>query len=131
MLKYYNYVHKLPLYIECGDYILLHSGFHADFPFVEKDGIILVEETIKEQFKTNAYDYMISSDIHYMPKKYFDKKIIVGHCPTLRFGQSNIHYGSNCIDIDCGTTYQNGKLGCLRLDDMEEFYVNIDKKDIN
>ena len=31
------------------------------------------------------------------------------------------------IDIDCGAGYprKGGKLGCLRLNDMKEFYVNI------
>lgn len=131
MLKYYNYIHKLPLYIQINEYILLHSGFHADYPFIEKDGIILTKETVKKQFNTSPYDYMISSDIHYMPKKTFDKKIIVGHYPTLNFDEPKIHYGTNCIDIDCGATYKNGKLGCLRLDDMEEIYVNVKKEDVN
>lgn len=27
------------------------------------------------------------------------------------------------IDIDCGACFDNGKLACLRLDDMKEFYI--------
>ena len=30
------------------------------------------------------------------------------------------------IYIDCGVCYEIGKLGCLRLDDMREFYVEND-----
>lgn len=129
-LKYYNYIHKLPLYIECNNYVLTHSGFNANFPFIEEKDLINVTKTIELQYKTHPYNYLISGDIHYMPKKYFDKQLIVGHVPTLHFGQPNINYGPNCIDIDCGATYKNGKIGCLRLDDMEEFYVKIDKLDM-
>ena len=129
-LKYYNYINKLHLYIEIEDYLLTHSGFNADLSFSIKDDIILTKETIDLQYQEHCYNYLISSDIHYMPKRYFDKKIIVGHYPTLRFGQPKIHYGANCIDIDCGATYKGGKLGCLRLDDFEEFYVNIEEQDV-
>lgn len=129
-LRYYNYLNKLPLYIEQDEYLLTHSGFNADFPFVIKDDIILTKETIDLQYQKHAYNYLISNDIHYMPKKYFDKKLIVGHHPTLHFGNPNIHYGANCIDIDCGATYKGGKLACLRLDDFEEFYINIDTQDL-
>ena len=30
--------------------------------------------------------------------------------------------GDNAIGIDCGSGYEYGRLSCLRLDDMKEFY---------
>lgn len=129
-LKYYNYIHKLPNYTILNEYFLVHSGLNIDLPLVVEDDIIKIKETVDLQISKDIYNYFISNDIHYIPKKYFDKKIIVGHTPTLNFGKANIHYGSNCIDIDCGATYKGGKLGCLRLDDLEEFYVKIENKDL-
>ena len=56
---------------------------------------------------------------------------IIGHTPTSympnRRGQiMSIWHGNGLINIDCGCGVSNifGRLGCLRLDDMEEFYVN-------
>ena len=129
-LKYYNYIHKLPNYEILNEYFLVHSGLNIDLPLVVEDDIIKIKETVDLQISKDIYNFFISNDIHYIPKKYFDKKIIVGHTPTLNFGKANIHYGSNCIDIDCGATYKGGKLGCLRLNDLEEFYVKIENKDL-
>ena len=36
---------------------------------------------------------------------------------------AKIYQKGNLIDIDCGCIYPGGKLGCLCLDTMEEFYV--------
>lgn len=56
--------------------------------------------------------------------------VIVGHTPTvLLTGKEDepfrIWYGNGLIDIDCGCASRspNKRLGCLRLDDMKEFYV--------
>lgn len=34
------------------------------------------------------------------------------------------------IGIDCGASYPNGRLACLRLEDMKEFYVDNERKTI-
>ncbi len=48
---------------------------------------------------------------------------VSGHTPTLAItGEPEIYYRKNNINIDCGATF-GGKLACLRLDDMREFYV--------
>lgn len=74
-------------------------------------------------------------------KAYYDMECkdvisIHGHIPTMEMRkwynqeQSN-HIWKNkdgsIIDIDCGAGYpkQGGCLGCLRLDDMKEFYVDL------
>ena len=59
-----------------------------------------------------------------------DRTAIVGHTPTCHMawdGHSpfGIWYGDGIIDIDCGCGHQTEykRLACLRLDDMQEFYV--------
>lgn len=53
-----------------------------------------------------------------------DKLLIVGHTPTeLLFGEHKIFRKGNFIDIDCGIAFESDKLGCLRLDDLREYYV--------
>lgn len=49
--------------------------------------------------------------------------LITGHTPTMHFGkEGKIFNHENWYCIDCGAVF-GGNLGCLRLDDMEEFYV--------
>lgn len=58
--------------------------------------------------------------------------VIFGHTPTLWYQSGSpmrFWHGKNCIDIDCGCSYlanenNQGRLGCLRLDDMREYYVS-------
>ena len=56
---------------------------------------------------------------------------ISGHTPTINIrhilGMSNsnrILFGKGNIYIDCGCCLEVGTLGCLRLDDMKEFYID-------
>lgn len=64
-----------------------------------------------------------------------DMTMIFGHTPTILFrepapdGRGRIWHGGHghLIDIDCGCAVRNPRmamLGCLRLDDMKEFYVH-------
>ena len=51
--------------------------------------------------------------------------LIFGHTPTCYFHDKVpwcIWKGDNAIGIDCGSGYEYGRLSCLRLDDMKEFY---------
>lgn len=51
--------------------------------------------------------------------------VIFGHTPTIFYQPDEpprIWYGQNLIGIDCGAAYIDGRLACLRLDDMKEFY---------
>lgn len=59
---------------------------------------------------------------------YDDKILIVGHTPTFfidELYEGKILKKEKIINIDCGCAYrrEGGKLGCLRLEDMKEFYV--------
>lgn len=92
-----------------------------------------------DYFKEELTDRMFPDYERY--KKYYNTKVmdiisIYGHIPTMQMrawyeqGKSNKIW-KNCdgsiIDIDCGAGYpdKGGCLGCLRLNDMEEFYVMI------
>ena len=62
------------------------------------------------------------NEMHPIPEGY---TLIFGHTPTCYFQTVepwSIWKGENAIGIDCGGAYQGGRLGCLRLDDMKEFY---------
>ena len=49
---------------------------------------------------------------------------VFGHTPTVYYrGRYEILQRSRNICIDCGAAFSGGKLACLRLDDLTEFYV--------
>ncbi len=57
-----------------------------------------------------------------------DTTMVVGHMPTFLYGkqyENKIIHGKNetIFHIDCGCVFGR-KLACLRLDDMQEFYVD-------
>ncbi len=58
-----------------------------------------------------------------------DRWIIIGHTPTVyaqrvRWPRMRIAHGDGVIDLDCGCAFPDhgGQLGCLRLEDMTEYY---------
>lgn len=58
------------------------------------------------------------------------KTIVFGHYSTHHYQDTtpwSIYHGKNCIGIDCGCAYnnKNSRLGCIRLDDMREYYETI------
>ncbi|MBQ9118962.1 MAG: serine/threonine protein phosphatase [Lachnospiraceae bacterium] len=56
--------------------------------------------------------------------------VVFGHTPTIHYQEQlpmAFWHGSGCINIDCGCAYlargrNEGRLGCLRLEDGAEFY---------
>lgn len=59
---------------------------------------------------------------HHIPDGFV---LVFGHTPTNHFQNAEpmrIWKGDNAIGIDCGCGYDYGRLACLRLDDMKEFY---------
>ena len=55
---------------------------------------------------------------------YPDKILVFGHTPTrVLCRQDTIFRGGTFIDIDCGCVFKGGRLGCLCLDTLEEYYV--------
>lgn len=51
---------------------------------------------------------------------------VTGHTPTGLIDpeyEGKIYMKNNHIAIDCGAVFDNGRLGCIRLDDLKEFYI--------
>lgn len=140
-----DYLTELPLYktisVNNKNYYLAHSTFKKEEDYEsEEDDVIWSREY-------NDYKY-----IHKMyPKtyeKYKDYTLVAGHTPTLKIllkefynvilegkqYKTHIYIGKHYINIDCGMANNNNeemqvRLGCLRLDDMKEFYIK--KKKLN
>lgn len=98
------------------DYLLVHGGLGGFYP-----GKDIEDYSLKELIWDRA-EY----DIQYYPDVY----VVTGHTPTQEIiGNSKPGYifkGNNHIAIDCGCNRPDGRLGCIRLDDMKEFYVEGD-----
>ena len=93
----------------------------------------------EEYFKEDLTDRLFPEYSKY--KDYYNLNIkdiiaVHGHIPTMQMRTWNNQEKSNAIwknktgtiiDIDCGAGYpkEGGCLGCLRLNDMKEFYVNV------
>ena len=116
-----KYLPKLSAYAEVTvqgrPFVLVHAGldhFSAARPLAEYD----LEDFLFCRPDLNAA---------YFP----DKTLIFGHTPTrLLYKQlgklerlDRIFHHGTIIGIDCGCAYSGGRLGCLCLDTMEEFYM--------
>ena len=68
---------------------------------------------------------LVWSHIGINDNPYKDVTMIVGHMPTFLYGkqyEGKILHGRNLLHIDCGCVFGRS-LSCVRLDDMQEFYV--------
>lgn len=100
---------------------------------------ILVHAAPKELFKTEGGGYKDEREFivqHKMalqlPPELAGKTYVIGHTPTICYDEREkeeglrmrIAYGKGVIDIDCGCSYPQygGRLGCLRLEDLNEYY---------
>lgn len=118
-----QYINRLPLYkileINNRKYILVHAAL--DIPEDTKD--MSVEELIKIQDK----NYILWDQEHIKHnKKFKDYTIVHGHIPVQLIDKENIGniiIEEGNIHVDCGACFTNGRLGCLRLNDMKTFYV--------
>jgi serine/threonine protein phosphatase 1 len=94
-------------------YVLVHAGLGNFSP-------------AKELWEYHL-DELVWERADYEHKYYEDAYVITGHTPTqLIDGNPRpgyIYQANNHIAIDCGCCFLDGRLGCLRLEDMAEFYV--------
>jgi len=72
-------------------------------------------------------DELVWTRPDYQKPYYPDRYVITGHTPTLLIRENPrpgyIYQANHHIAIDCGCSFPGGRLGCLRLEDMQEFYV--------
>jgi serine/threonine protein phosphatase 1 len=98
-----KYLVSLPFTYELDDYILVHAGYLKDH---------------------TDRDFCLWARDEFIPyPTLLDKMVIFGHTPTRYLtGNAEIYKAYDKIGIDCGAYYK-GRLACLRLDDMKEFYA--------
>lgn len=118
----YKYIKKLP-YIKVVDkFILTHAGVYFPSNYEE----LTIDEFIELQ--EEEFCLWDRSNIG-NEKKFKDYTIIVGHSPvqsiTNNCDDVKLLHRNGTIYIDCGCVFKraNGKLACLCLDTMEEFYI--------
>lgn len=128
--KYLDYLSELPLYkfitVNNEKYLLVHAGIYLnrDIKSQTRDDMLWIREDFLNNQNTANLDF----------------SIIAGHTPTIYLQQCISHLDQNQklkafeskivkfdkkIEIDCGAAYGN-YLGCLRLDDMQEFYQKVE-----
>ncbi len=111
-----EYISEFPLYetVDVGEktFILVHAGL-GNFRPDKK----LSQYTAEELLLTRGDP----------DKRLFEDDnvyIIAGHTPTpLINGKAEIYHSAHNIYIDCGACFDSGKLACLCLDTMQEFYI--------
>ena len=96
-------------------FVLTHSGI-ADFD----------PEKALEDYPPEAF---LTAEPRPGMEYFADKTVIVGHIPTHRLEggtAGQILDDGGIIYIDCGAAHKEdgGRVGCLRLDDFEEFYID-------
>ena len=119
----YLYIRKLPFIKVVDNFILVHAGVY----FPNNCDELTIDEFISLQEEdTCLWD---RSNVGSIDNTFKDYTIICGHTPVQSITNNCddvkiIHHGS-AIYIDCGCVFKraNGKLACLCLDTMEEFYI--------
>ena len=94
---------------------------------------VLVHAAPTELYETGRWkderEYAVWQRIPMSPPPYPGRLIIIGHTPTVYAQRADwpklrIAHGDGVIDLDCGCAFPDhgGQLGCLRLEDMTEYY---------
>lgn len=107
LCKFIPYTH---VGLNGNDYILVHAGLGG---FDEKRAL-----------KDYMMHELLFDDTDYQKPYYPDRYVITGHVPTRNIPGAvpdKIYKSGGHIAIDCGAAI-GGKLGCLCLNTMEEFY---------
>lgn len=117
----YHYIKKLP-YIKVVDKFIL---VHASVLYVKGFENMSIEEFIKAQEEDSCIWDRINIG---KEKKFKDYTVICGHTPVQSITGNNenkIIHREGTIYIDCGAVFKrvDGRLACLNIDTMEEFYV--------
>lgn len=110
-----NWLCDLPYYMVVDNYILVHGGFNM--PKVISNRNDVLNFNTKNEMIWNRKFFI---DENCKIEKY---TVIVGHTTTISLNdKSSIIHKDGKINIDCGSGF-NGRLGCICLDTMKEFYI--------
>jgi serine/threonine protein phosphatase 1 len=115
-----KYLQLCSYYKILGTYIFVHAGIDVS----KFDFSLSINENLQHQ--DEQYLLWERDNFIYDKNKFLkDYTIIFGHTPT-KFMQydspMSIWHSKNRIGIDCGACFAGGRLACLRLGDMKEFY---------
>lgn len=115
-----DYFEEFSLYetasINGNDFVIVHAGL----------------ENFKKDKPLDAYQLheLIFTAPNYDKVYYEDKYLVTGHLPTRRIADNpnpdRIYRKNHHIAIDCGSGW-GGALGCVCLDTLETFYIDIEK----
>lgn len=115
-LRLLSELKKLPLFktleVNGKRFVLVHSGinnFEESKPLegYTAEDLVFARPDFNKRYYSDGKTY-----------------VVFGHTPTdTVIGEPGIFKGSGNICIDCGATFENGKLACLALETMGEFYV--------
>ncbi len=123
-----DYIFSLDKYEILDKYILCHAGIRMASLWANRT----VEEIMRRQ---DVLDILQIREEYYRRKAIEGKIVISGHTTTnyvrdyvgeKRVTPISIWYDKTFKDkigIDCGACFEDGRLACLRLDDMQEFYI--------
>ena len=111
-----RYLESLPVQLEITvnrrRYILVHAA----------------PQELLEAVNERCYDpkeFMVWHRLSKFSRMPARKNIIFGHTPTWKYhNKPHIFHGRKMLAIDCGCGFPNrgGQLGCIRLEDMTEYY---------
>ena len=102
-------------------YVEVEAGgnkFHLSHTLPEYDEKSDIHDVSLFRFVWGEPDYNTRYDAQ--------KLFVTGHTPTFFIDEKyrgRIYKNAGHIAIDCGAVFDNCALGCVRLDDLEEFYV--------
>jgi serine/threonine protein phosphatase 1 len=122
-----DFIKSLPYYKIVDKFILCHAGVR-----VPDNSSQLEVEAILENQDTD--DILWIKEEFYTKKAVYGYTVIFGHTPVVLIDECSIDKdGEFCawhdkkykdkIGIDCCAWFPSGRLCCLRLDDLQEFYV--------
>lgn len=111
-----EYMHEFPYYetIDVNDktFVLVHAGLGNFSP----------EKSMKDYTPEELILYRSNPEFQYTDDK--SVFVIMGHTPTPFFiGIPEIYQCGQNIYIDCGACANGGRLACLCLDTLEDFYI--------
>lgn len=117
----YKYIKNLQVIKIIDKFILVHAGLN----FFNNYNELELKEFLSNQDEETCLWTRENIDNE---KQFKDYTIICGHTPIQVISNDyneevQILKRKGTIYIDCGCCFENGKLACLRLDDMKEFYV--------
>jgi serine/threonine protein phosphatase 1 len=126
-IKLCDFIKNLPYYKMVDKYILCHAGIRVP----ENPSVMKIEEILENQ---NTNDFLWIREDFYNRKAIVGYTVIFGHTPSVYIDECSISDdGEFCawhdnkykdkICIDCWAAQSFGRLCCIRLDDLEEFYV--------